>query len=241
MLRVENRFIFFIALLLLGTLMAVQGKSIFKLNTQKTTAAKQITEYKKALLSEQDKEKSLKKKITENEKTKDQLLKDMTLSEKDSTINQLAKELEKLKLIAGLTDVKGKGVIITMNDSPEQLSEDPSDSIIHQTSVYTVVNELKYAGAQAIAINGERLLPTSEQVCAGPTIRINKNRYPVPYVITAIGDADLLYDGVNESGIAIGLRSNGIQVEVSKSDNITIPKYHEKIDNLITGLEVLNQ
>ena len=66
----------------------------------------------------------------------------------------------------------------------------PSWFIIHDYDIRTILNELKTAGAQAIAINGERVVPMSEQICVGPTIIINDNRYPVPYIIEAIGEPD---------------------------------------------------
>ena len=59
---------------------------------------------------------------------------------------------------------------------------------MHDYSLYEVLNEIK-AEPAAIAVNNERLISTTEIICAGPTTRINRNRYAVPYEIKVIGDS----------------------------------------------------
>ena len=88
-------------------------------------------------------------------------------------------------------------------------------TIIHSYHVYETVNELRKAGAQAIAINGERILPMPEQMCWA-TIRVNR-KICLPYIITAIGDR-IPYNHINNSDIYINLKLNSFDVSLVKED-----------------------
>ena len=79
-----------------------------------------------------------------------------------------------------------------------------------------------------------------EVVCAGPTIRVNRNRYAVPFEIKAIGDPKRLYSTFNDSIIFASLSAFGIRVDIKEVKNIEIPKYNGNLDNLLKGLEVAN-
>lgn len=143
--------------------------------------------------------------------------------------------------MSGLTDVTGKGVVVILNDA-EKVSEDENvmDYIIHDEDVYNVINELRAAGAQAISINNERIIATSEMRCAGPTIKINNNRYAVPYEIKAIGDSDVLYDNLKDSNIVNYMKEYRKRVDIQKNDNIIIPAFKNDISGLISKLEVVS-
>ena len=159
-------------------------------------------------------------------------------------LSDLLKQLKEMQLKGGLTNVKGKGVIITLNDAPARDEQmDPSELIIHDSDILAILNELRAAGAQALAINDERIAATSKQICAGPTILINRNRYPVPYIIKAIGDPDTLYNALEESEAVVIMRIYNIQVDVQKQEEIIIPKFkiYEDIHNMISGLEVVEK
>lgn len=158
-------------------------------------------------------------------------------------LNDLRRERKEAQLYSGFTDVKGPGVIVTLNDAPARSEIDPRELIIHDMDIVEILNELKAAGAQALAINDERILATSKQFCAGPTILINQSRYPVPYIIKAIGDPEALYTALEESEAVIIMRIYNIQVDVRKEQEIIIPKFkaYQDIKHMISGLEVVNQ
>ncbi len=152
-------------------------------------------------------------------------------------------ELDNLRLISGLTDVTGDGVIITLNDAEETENTDPDsvmDYIIHDSDILNVVNQLRIGGAQAISINNERIIATSEQVCAGPTIKVNSNRYAVPYEIKAIGDPDEITAAIKESGILDEMIRLGKRVSLKQENGIEIPKFSNDIHGLISKLEVMD-
>lgn len=158
--------------------------------------------------------------------------------------SELEDKLELLRhyrLMAGLTDVSGEGVVITMRDANIKNDADPQLFLIHDMDIIRVLNELKAAGAQAIAINGERILPVSEIMCAGPTVRINRNRYPVPYVIEAIGSSSALASALEKSHIVMLLKEYDISIKIERKSQITISRYFESIDWTVGDLLEVTQ
>lgn len=144
-------------------------------------------------------------------------------------LGPLKEELDQARIEAGLMAVSGPGVEVTLNDSNVvvQPGENPNLYVLHDEDVLNVLNELKAAGAEALAINGQRLLATSEIRCVGPTILTNKSyRLTPPFVITAIGNQDNLINSLQmRGGIIDQLKFWGIQVAVRRVDNLTIPAY----------------
>lgn len=138
-------------------------------------------------------------------------------------------ELETYRIIAGIKAVGGPGVEVTLNDSEVPLApgQDPNLYVLHDEDVLKVLNELKAAGAEAIALNGVRLTATSEIRCIGPTILTNKNkRLPAPFIITAIGNPKTLENSLfMKGGVVDQLKIWGIQVDVRKKDNLQIAEY----------------
>lgn len=79
----------------------------------------------------------------------------------------------------GLTEVTGPGVIVTLSDSNQDSSTalNPSDLVVHDGDVLSVINELKNAGAEAISINDQRIVPTTSISCGGNIIDINGEKW----------------------------------------------------------------
>jgi uncharacterized protein YlxW (UPF0749 family) len=99
---------------------------------------------------------------------------------------------------AGLVPVSGPGLEVTLVDS--KLAAAPSggnvnDLVIHSQDVQAVVNGLWRAGAEAIAINGQRLVSTSAVLCVGNTLLLNGTVHSPPYVISAVGASKDRFDG----------------------------------------------
>lgn len=130
--------------------------------------------------------------------------------------------------IIGLTEVTGPGVIVTLSDSSKDSSTalNPSDLVVHDGDVLSVINELKNAGAEAISINDQRLVPTTSISCGGNIIDINGEKVGAPFVIKAIGLPEQLAALERPGGYLERLRSYSIGAVLEKSNNITIPKYN---------------
>jgi len=142
---------------------------------------------------------------------------------------QLKQEMDHAGVLAGVTELTGPGVEVTLNDSSVSLKpgENPNLYVLHDEDVLRVLNELKAAGAEAMAMNGERLLATTEIRCIGPTIVLNKNkRLAPPYVVTAIGNPDTMENSLKmKGGVAETLQFWGIQVSVKKMPQVMVPPY----------------
>ena len=143
--------------------------------------------------------------------------------------HELRDIFELAKVEAGIFELSGPGVEVTLNDSSINVraGENPNLYVLHDEDLLLILNELRAAGAEAISINDQRILATTEVRCAGPTILLNQSkRLTPPYVIRAIGDPDNLEASLKmKGGIAQSLQIFGIQVTVKKMTNMIIPAY----------------
>ena len=142
-------------------------------------------------------------------------------SSDSQTQKNLEEELQKLELMLGITDVKGEGMIITLNESHEVTKKITADELM------IIVNYLKDAGAEAIDINGQRIVSSS--FFAEPSesyIKINGKRITLPIKITAIGDPDYLKSSlVGTGGYAEKIATWGQVIEFETRKRVTISKY----------------
>ncbi len=139
----------------------------------------------------------------------------------DANLKLLSEEIAKLKIVCGLTDVKGKGIVVTFNKNDAFSVED--DDILY------VLNELRATDAQALAINDQRVIATTEVRVAGGSILVNGRQIFPPYVIKAIvepGDAD---SALNMIGGQLERIRVFIDVRVEKSNEVIIPKISEEL------------
>lgn len=139
----------------------------------------------------------------------------------------IAAELETMRIAAGVSSVYGEGVVITVTDSSLlKTGENLSDYIIHDRDLRDVVNELFGAGAEAVSINGERIVTSTAIRCVGNTILINGIRCAPPFKITALGNKDTLESAVNmPGGIAEELKNYKIGFDVQKQNKVVVPAY----------------
>lgn len=141
----------------------------------------------------------------------------------------LDEELQNLKVISGNETLKGQGIKVILKDSEKDAKQgqNPNDLLVHDMDVLRIINDLKGAGAEAISINGERLLSSSRIKCAGPTITINKTTYGQPFVISAIGDKKVLSAAIQAPGSYGSLLKEvyGLYVDVKEYEDIIIPKF----------------
>lgn len=144
----------------------------------------------------------------------------------------LVNDLKNMKMISGFVDLEGPGIIVKLNDSERDLyeGENPNDVVVHEQDVVIIVNELKIAGAEAISINGQRIMYLSEIKCSGPTITINDHIYGQPFIIKAIGDPATLDAAIKSPDSYSALvRSYGLTVESQTSPWVRISKYQGEI------------
>lgn len=136
----------------------------------------------------------------------------------------VAKELAEAKINFGLTDVTGDGIIVTLKDTDE-IEYDAEDLLV-------LVNELRDAGAEAISINGERIVNTSDIVHISATmIKVNSKNISSPYVIKAIGDETYLKSALTiKNGYYDVKVKNGYDIKIEEKNNIKINKFSKDIN-----------
>jgi uncharacterized protein YlxW (UPF0749 family) len=143
----------------------------------------------------------------------------------------LQARVEELRVAAGLTERTGDGVFITLDDArsttPAQTNVDKS--ICHSTDLTDIVNTAWRGGAQAIAINGERVVGSTSVYCVGSTIMVNGTLMSPPFAITVIGPQnDLLaaYDDPNELRDIKQRRDvYGLGFHVARTSGLKVPPY----------------
>ena len=176
-------------------------------------------ELQNSILAEEEKNNNLRGKLEEYESDK---------INSQNLMDELENEVTKNKMILGYQDVKGEGYQIVLDDGEAKEGEEEDSlrnylRIIHNEDMLKVINELKQNGSEAISINGERVLTTSEIYCSWAFISINGNKLPVPFVIDVVGDPDKLdaYMDMPFSQLNI-MKNRGIKVTLEKEDNILL-------------------
>ena len=146
-------------------------------------------------------------------------------------VRQLNTKLEQAHIAAGLTALSGTGIVIQLEDSKAPVSPDgnESDYLVGSRDVRVVVQELWGAGAEAIAVNGERITPTSAIIDVGSSLLVNSAYLAPPYQITALGPPNL-YDHLSASaGFVEFVRARekgyGIGVSLAEPESVDVPAY----------------
>ena len=150
-------------------------------------------------------------------------------SETDYEIRkEMNDELKENKLALGLTPVVGDGVKITLNDAPGTYSN--SSMLIHDWDLTRVINDLRTAGAEAIAINGYRIIGSTSSLCAGPTIEMGGIKIIAPFYITAIGNQDVIKNFLeNQENHVKALKARNCFVEIESVYNEKLPAYNGEL------------
>lgn len=182
----------------------------------------EIDQYKKEKVALEGKIDELQKKLKNYE--------DSAASKSASTKN-LLDELDKTRISTGETDVKGPGIVIYINPSDKifgnSLNGNIADKITDKHLVY-LVNELRFAGAEAVSINDIRIVSRTGIRTAGNYILINDEKVSPSSRITieAIGDENLLYSAMSFPEVFSDFKDLA-DIKFEKKDNISIKKYNK--------------
>lgn len=156
------------------------------------------------------------------------------ISKGTSAASMLNEELQQLKFFAGLTESVGPGIQVTLSDSNKTpmapLDQFQQKNLIHDIDIANVVNELKAAGAEAIAVSGQRVVSSTAVRCVGPVVHVNGVPAAPPYIITAIGDRDTLYNALNiQNGVLDELRRyDPAMVKLEKKEKLILAAFAGK-------------
>ncbi len=118
-------------------------------------------------------------------------------------------DLSKINNYLGLTDVKGKGLIIE----------------IETGDLLLVINALNNAGAEAISINDKRIIFNSEILNDGDVVQLDGIMLEKPYTIKAIGGSTLYGAITMPESYIDKLKKADFKVNIQQKDDIIIKKY----------------
>lgn len=192
-----------------------QDKTLNLTNKNGTDVTVEIEQYKKQKQELESKVNDLQNQIKNYENA--------AAGKSDATKN-LLKELEDTRVLTGATDVHGPGITVYLTPNAQFLGNGIEDHISDKHLVY-LVNELKFAGAEAISINDIRILSRTGIRTAGSYILINDEKISPSsrIVIQAIGDKNLLYGDMSFPEVFADFKGL-CDVKFEKSDDITIKK-----------------
>jgi len=149
----------------------------------------------------------------------------------NSTIRALNEQLEEARLAAGLIPLRGTGFVFQLDDSLQPAGPDGNDFdyIVGARDLRTMVEELWLAGGEAIAINQERITPTTAVVDIGGSVLANSAYLTPPYQISVIGPPEL-YDRLTASeGFIDFVRARadtfGIRISYAAPETVDLPAF----------------
>lgn len=158
--------------------------------------------------------------------------------DKKKIIEEVKMQIDENKINVGLVDMEGPGLEITMEDASrdfednDEFYEDRKLKLIHNTDMIQVVNDLLNGGAEAISINGHRVISSSSIFCNGLFLRINGVQIGTPFYIKAIGNKDAMKNYIlSEESYVKSLMLRGIQIEIEEEDNLIVPAFYGKTEN----------
>lgn len=149
-----------------------------------------------------------------------------------ASLSAISDGLKREQVAAGLVPLLGSGITVTLNDSSVKsvpVGDKPDNYLVHEYFIRDVFNVLWANGAEAVVINGERVVGTTSVYCVGSTILVNDTRMSPPYVVQAIGDAEGMAAGLGEPAVLMDLKDvvakYGIQFKIEPTPEITAPAY----------------
>lgn len=179
-------------------------------------------EYRQQLIDQKERNKELNEEYLRLEKTLREL--EQNANSDQEHYNQLLEQANELRLLLGLIPSKGEGIRVQLEDGDyDPSSTNPNDYIIHESHLFKLINELKIAGAEGIAVNGQRLHAHSYIVCNGPVITVDGKQYPAPFIVEAVGNKNTLLQAVELTGGVIDqLLNDRIKVTIETKDQIVL-------------------
>lgn len=213
---------------ILGLVVAMQIKSVQEVaegGFLSSQQAQQMTVELRNLRQEKDQ-------LTEELTDLESRLREYELSEADENllIKNLKNDLLRYQLLAGYIEGVGPGVVVEIDDPPTAFNQPEADSFIvfNYEILLAVINTLNAAGAEAISINDQRYVATTEIYYSSNSLMINDTATTPPYTVKAIGNPETLEAALNmRYGIVWDMRNyNNLQVDVSKTQDILMPRYN---------------
>lgn len=156
----------------------------------------------------------------------------------DARVDAAAAEVARRSAAAGLTPVRGDGMVVVLDDTPRDAEVpadiDPNLLVVHQQDIQAFVNALWAGGAQAISLQGQRLTTTTGIKCVGNSVVLQGVPYAPPYRIVAVGDVASLQSALAGSDAVRRYREYvryaDLGLDVAAQDDLLVPAYAGSTD-----------
>jgi uncharacterized protein YlxW (UPF0749 family) len=219
-------------LLVLGFLISYSYQLTSERNLDHAISSKQWEkefETRSLLIEKEEKNSDLQKVLFEKQEEVKEI--ERSLKDQKQVYYNLVEDVEKFRMHVGDLPVVGNGVRVTLEDAsyiPD--GENVNNYIVHESHIFNLINELNISGAEAISINGQRISSDSYIYCNGPVITVDGKQFPAPFVISAIGDPNVLTPALNiAGGIIDQLAYDNIVVTVENKAEIKMdPLFHDR-------------
>jgi uncharacterized protein YlxW (UPF0749 family) len=137
-------------------------------------------------------------------------------------LRTLEQRLDELRILAGVAAAEGEGVLFTIHDPERQVRQD---------LLVDAIQELRDAGAEAMAVNGIRLVVSSAFSVRNERLLLDGQRLSPPYRIAAIGPAETMAKALAIPGGAIDTLQarEGVRAEVAQLEQLEVPARGEPV------------
>ncbi|MGL4774696.1 MAG: DUF881 domain-containing protein [Clostridium sp.] len=225
-------FVIFLAFILLGLLIAFN----YNFEGIQTTLNMNAKEYQDAIEERNKLYKEISKLENLNDETAKKINSYDTHGKNDEKIlEDMKRQLEDYSLLTGMSEVNGPGLVITIKDGDIDPTLDSEFTqwrkLFHDSDMIKVLNDFRKAGAEAIAINNLRFLPTTGVNCAWSFIKVDDSLEYAPFKFSIIGDPEVMKAALLEDGSHISsliLRDLNVHIEVK--EEIILPATESKIN-----------
>lgn len=146
------------------------------------------------------------------------------LAGKRDILNEAVKNLERLKIFTGAVAVEGSGIVVEVRDNK---------SVLESYDLLDILEELRGSGAEVVSLDEIRICPRATITKKGEDIFVGDKRIRAPYIFKAVGDPEVLKQGLMlPGGVKDKLSSlEGVNFKVQEADRVIITTSYKKLMN----------
>jgi uncharacterized protein YlxW (UPF0749 family) len=223
--RLAHSLVLLVPAVLFGLLVSVQWRTQSDRNELTVRYNTPLLDAAKTLQNEQT---SLKVQLADLRAELDQI--QTSASTQTDAGKDLQARIDDLKKVAGLIERTGDGVLITLDDARgASAAKDVEKSICHNTDLTDIVNQAWRGGAEAIAVNDERIVGSSSIYCVGSTIMVNGTLMSPPFSVVVIGPPNELLATYDDPSQLRDIKQRrdvyGLGFRVSRATGVHVPPY----------------
>ncbi len=210
-----------IAGLVLGLLLATQMRATVEIQKQTKNSSRRYQSLIKVVDQARNKQNQMSTRVENLRKQLEAYKKGVVETAKVAEINN---QINQVKIVTGELPVEGPGLYITLDDRETTATQ------VFSGDVKDIINILRYSGAEAIAVNGQRIVANTAVHEAGRNLLINKvpiNRSEgIPYEVLAVGDPDNMESFLRVTyGLLADLQGAGVKIKITKVERVVTPAY----------------